>query len=285
MQWAWGAADVLTAARRISVGRLPRLVLVPVGMLGLVPWYAEVRPAGAGMRYLVEDASVSYGASARLRCEVAERAPVVAGSAVIVGNPTNDLRGAGLEAQAVCAAFHPNATYLGRVGDGRRPADRAAAPAGPGTPDEVLDLIADPARPCTMLHLACHALADSTAPSASRVVPADGLPLDVGALLACAPTEPLPLDIVVLAACSTHVAGTGYNEAFSIATAFLAAGDRSAVGSLWTVPDGFTSRLVFMVHHFLHEGLRPVDRRTSRAAVDARPRPDPACHHAPTNTR
>jgi hypothetical protein len=261
VQWAWGAAaaDVLTAARRISAGRLPRLVLVPVGMLGLVPWHAAVRPGGAGVRYLVEDAAISYAASAQLFCEVAERAPVVEGSAVIVGNPTNDLRAAGLEAQAVRAAFHPDATYLGRVGDGRRPADRAVASAGSGTPEEVLDLIVDPARPCAVLHLACHALADASAPSASHVLLADGLPLDVGALMERAPTEPLPLGTVVLAACSTNVAGARYDEAFSLSTAFLAAGARTAMGSLWTVPDGFTSRLVFMVYHFLHEGLRPVD--------------------------
>lgn len=260
-EWAWGAAgaDVLTTVRRLCQDRVPRVVLVPVGMLGLVPWHAAARPSGTGVRYLVEDAVVSYTASAHLLCDVVERAPVAAGSAVIVGNPTNNLRAAGIEAQAVRAAFHPHATYLGRTGAGSQPADRPVASDGPGSPAEVLDHISDPSRPCSLLHLACHARADATSPSESHLRLHDGAPLTVGALMERSPTEPLPLGTVVLAACSTSVAGRRYDEAFSIATAFLAAGARSAVGSIWTVPDGFTSRLVFMLHHHLHDGLPPAD--------------------------
>jgi CHAT domain-containing protein len=66
------------------------------------------------------------------------------------------------------------------------------------------------------------------------------------------------LELVVLAACRSHVSGRGHNEAFSLATAFLVAGSGSVVGSLWPVPDGATSLLMFMFHHFLRaEGLRP----------------------------
>ncbi|MFD0429574.1 CHAT domain-containing protein [Streptomyces zhihengii] len=66
------------------------------------------------------------------------------------------------------------------------------------------------------------------------------------------------LELVVLAACRTNVSGHGYDEAYSLSTAFLVAGARSVVGSLWPVPDDATSLLMYMTHHYLsREGLPP----------------------------
>lgn len=65
---------------------------------------------------------------------------------------------------------------------------------------------------------------------------------------------------IFLAACTTNVIGQDYDEAFSMATAFLAAGAGTVFGSLWPVPDAATSLLMFMVHHFLNtESCAPVD--------------------------
>lgn len=59
------------------------------------------------------------------------------------------------------------------------------------------------------------------------------------------------LDLVCLAACWSNVSGRGYDEAYSLATAFLAAGARTVLGSLWPVPDEATSLLMYMAHHYL----------------------------------
>jgi CHAT domain-containing protein len=66
------------------------------------------------------------------------------------------------------------------------------------------------------------------------------------------------LRLVVLAACRSQVSGRGHDEAFSLSTAFLAAGASSVIGSLWPVPDDATSVLMFLTHHYLRvEGLPP----------------------------
>lgn len=66
--WAWlaGGAAVLAAARAAVPGRVPRVALVPVGVLGSVPWPAAWRETGTGRRHLVEDVEITLIPSARL---------------------------------------------------------------------------------------------------------------------------------------------------------------------------------------------------------------------------
>jgi CHAT domain-containing protein len=65
------------------------------------------------------------------------------------------------------------------------------------------------------------------------------------------------VDLAVLAACHTGLAITGYDEAYSLGTAFLAAGVRSVLSTQWAIPDEETSVLMFMFHHFLHSAHLP----------------------------
>lgn len=73
--WAWYAAmRPLLEAFEMPAGRLPRLVLVPMGTLGLVPWHAAWEEGGPrGRRYALQAAEISYAASARLLCQAAAR--------------------------------------------------------------------------------------------------------------------------------------------------------------------------------------------------------------------
>ncbi|MGW7077256.1 CHAT domain-containing protein [Streptomyces sp. NPDC054866] len=256
--WAWYAAmrplfDAFAAPRK--PGRVPRLVLVPMGALGLVPWHAAWGQVGDGRRrYALQDAEISYAASARLLCDVAARAAVPhTGRALVVGNPTGDLRYAGEEADAVQRVFYPSGQFLGgRSGD---------TSDGPGTPQEVVAwLRAGEEDSGGVLHLACHAAV--TGRSAARG--SAYLSLHGGELSAEELTEALSgegrgrLGLVLLAACRSHVSGRGHNEAYTLSTAFLVAGARSVIGSLWPVPDDATSVLMFLTHHFLRvEGERP----------------------------
>jgi CHAT domain-containing protein len=233
----------------------PKLVLVPMGQLAAVPWHAARRRGPGGRyRYAVQDAVVSYAASARLFCEVMAREPVPYDApGLVVGNPTGDLPHAGREAMALHAAFYRTAPYLGR--------HTAGTATGAGTPAEVLGwLRLRGLSPGGVLHLACHArvLRRSAAHTAH-------LHLAGGTLAAEQLTEhaqrsgrPSRIGLVSLAACTTHVSGRGHDEAFTLSTAFLVDGARSVLGSLWPVPDEATSYLMFMVHHYLNaERARP----------------------------
>ncbi|MFF8381434.1 CHAT domain-containing protein [Streptomyces sp. NPDC015661] len=260
--WAWYAAvRPLFDTFATPGGRPPRLVLVPMGPLGLVPWHAAWADGADGRRYALQEAEISYAASARLLCEVASRTavPHTGGGALVVGNPTGDLPYAGEEADAVQRAFYPAGTFLGRRAGGT--AD------GPGTPDEVLSWLAESATDeGGVLHLACHA---AIARDARRTA---HLSLHGGDLAAEELTEAIGggggrLGLVVLAACRSSVSGRGHNEAYSLATAFLVAGARSVVGSLWPVPDDATSLLMFLTHHYLRTEGEPPAKALRRAQL------------------
>ncbi|MGW3649505.1 CHAT domain-containing protein [Streptomyces sp. NPDC000878] len=272
--WAWyaGARPLLDVFATAS-GRVPRLVFVPMGPLGLVPWHAAWAEDEDGRRrYVLEEAEISYAASARLLCDVAARPQAVhSGAALVVGNPTGDLHWAGEEADAVQRVFYPRGRFLGR----REGGGTDGGADGLGTPQEVLDwLTGDGLDPAAeegeqggVLHLACHA---SIARTARRTA---HLSLHGGELAAEELTEAVGgaggsrLGLVLLAACRSHVSGRGHNEAFSLATAFLVAGARSVVGSLWPVPDEATSVLMFLTHHFLRTENEPPARALRRAQL------------------
>ncbi|MYY08140.1 CHAT domain-containing protein [Streptomyces sp. SID4919] len=262
--WAWYAAmrpllDVFSAPGRPD--RIPRLVLVPMGRLGLVPWHAAYRPAAGGRRrYALQDADLSYAASARLLCEVAARpAAARAGDTLVVGDPTGDLVYAGEEADAVQRLFYPDGRFVGRR--------RGGAADGAGTPDEVLDWLRGNGSQDGVLHLACHA---SVTDNARRSA---GLSLHGGDLFAedltaaGGDTGSAGPALVLLAACRSNVSGHGDNEAFTLATAFLVAGARSVVGSLWPVPDEATSVLMLLTHYFLSREQEPPARALRRAQL------------------
>ncbi|MGW1713066.1 CHAT domain-containing protein [Streptomyces sp. NPDC002156] len=267
--WAWyaGTRPLLDVFATAS-GRVPRLVFVPMGPLGLVPWHAAWAEDEDGRRrYALEEAEISYAASARLLCDVAARPQAAhSGAALVVGNPTGDLHWAGEEADAVQRVFYPHGRFLGRREGGGTD--------GPGTPQEVLDWLtgAGPEQAGEegeggVLHLACHA---SIARTARRTA---HLSLHGGDLAAEELTEAVGgagggrLGLVLLAACRSHVSGRGHNEAYSLATAFLVAGARSVVGSLWPVPDDATSVLMFLTHHFLRTENEPPARALRRAQL------------------
>lgn len=265
--WAWRVAIGPLLERGIErpYGRPPRIVLVPMRELALVPWHAASRRVGGRTRYAVEDAVFSYATSARLLCDVAW-APTVstADGGLFVGDPdagraVPDLPDARAEALAVRAAFYPGARYIGRRDDGATAAD------GAGNRRDLLAWLADPAGG-GLLHLACHGVVrtgGSGGPHSgeSHLVLAGGERLEAGELLRRAATGAgRPIGLAVLAACRSGVPARGYDDAYSLATTFLAGGIRSVVSAQWSVPDSPTSVLMFMFHHFLRrDGMRPVD--------------------------
>jgi hypothetical protein len=266
--WAWRAAigpllERYVAAHPTSADRTYRLILVPIGDLARIPWQAARRADGV---YAVELAAFSYVASARMLCESAARAPVaLAPTGLVVGDPDTrggavDLPGARAEALAIRNAYYPGARYIGR-----RP-DRSDSPSGRGCARELRDWLASEHPGAgAMLHLACHGVIRSDPDDrTSYLLLADGERLTADEVTA---RSHRAIALVVLAACRTGVSIRGYDEAYSLGTAFLASGVRSVLSTQWSVPDRATSVLTFMFHHYLVAEGRPVWDALRRAQL------------------
>ncbi|MEO6704211.1 MAG: CHAT domain-containing protein [Jatrophihabitantaceae bacterium] len=259
-EWAWRAAMGPIVRPYLDAGRVPHLVLIPMGDLARVPWQAARRPDG---RYLVEQVALSQAASARMLCESAAAEPVRLTSAGLVvadpdaGDRAASLPSARLEAYAIRESFYPCATYLGRLPNGM------TSRSGAGTPDDLRAwLRADGAQAGAMLHLASHGIMETAIGSASsRLVLAGGdLAADELIGIRTGSEQLHPLGLVVLAACHTGRSVHGYDEAYSLATMFLAAGARSVLSTQWSIPDQDTSLLMYMFHHYMaSECLPPWD--------------------------
>lgn len=268
--WAWkAAAGALLRYAAEAAGREPRLVLVPLGVLGLVPWHAAYRPIEGRDRYLVQSATVSYVPSGRLFCEAIARSEVRGDDALLVGNPVGDLPSGAVESLAIRDSGYPCGVFLG--GTGQAPRRWIPAPAGPGTPEQVRDHLRGP---LAVLHLACHAFADVRSPLRSRIELAGGA-LSARDLLELSPARPLEVALVVLAGCTTQVSGADYDEALSLSATFLAVGARTVVGSLWRVPAGWaTAAMMWLFHdNVRRHGLAPADalRRAQIALLEESP--------------
>jgi CHAT domain len=267
--WAWRAAIGPLVERYLAgrptpaSGRVPRVVLVPVGDLARIPWQAARRGDGT---YAVQLAAFSQTASARMLCDAASRAPVpLSPVGLVVGDPDTagkapPLVAARAEAYAVHQAFYRGARYVGRRPDG------SPSRSGAGTASDVRDwLTATSPAAGAMLHLACHGGFDA-GPDAPRsyllLAGDDRLPAGRDELSAedlvgvMAKTPQHGIGLVVLAACHTGRSIHGYDEAYSLGTAFLAGGARSVLSTQWSIPDVATSSLMYMFHHYLrHDGL------------------------------
>jgi hypothetical protein len=282
--WMWKAAMGPLLERyagrelRPVPGRVHRLVLVTMGELAQLPWAAARR--GDGMR-AVHLVALSQTPSARLLCENAARPPVPPSPTGLVvgdpdtGHPGYDLPAARLEADAVRRAFYPGARYIGRRPDG------TPSRSGIGSGGEVRAWLADtdPAAGA-MLHLACHGIVNTGGDETSYLLLAGGDRLSAEELVALmARTPQRDLGLVVLAGCRTGTTTRGYDEAYSLGTAFLAGGARSVLSTQWNVDDRATSILMYLFHHNLVLGRWPVRdalRQAQLWMLDPHRRPLPA---------
>jgi CHAT domain-containing protein len=264
-EWAWKAAMGPVVEPYLQADRIPHLVLIPMGDLARVPWQAARSPDG---RYLVEVA-LSQAASARMLCDTAAAEPVrLTPAGLIVADPdTGDraaaLPSARLEAFAIRESFYPSATYVGRLPKG------TVSRSGAGTPDDVRAwLRTDGATAGAMLHLASHGVMETALASASSRLVLAGGDLTADELIGGLGGDTgHPIALAVLAACHTGRSIHGYDEAYSLATMFLAAGVRSVLSTQWSVPDQDTSLLMYMFHHYLVTEHRPPWDALRRAQV------------------
>jgi len=225
----------------VLLGGLPGLqdakqfIIVRDGQLHLVPFDALVEPSG---RYVVESRTVVYAPSATsffLLRTAAKRKSAAQGVLAVGGVP-----------------YQQSGTGLGDLPSSRDEALGAAA-ALPN-PSNTLLLGKEATETAfkksvnhRIIHLAVHAIANNSSPDrAALVLLSDPQHGEDGSLY---PSEivqlPLDADLVVLSACDTAVGPIEGEEGIStLARAFLLAGTRTVVSTLWTIDDDSTLYLM-----------------------------------------
>ncbi|MFC9244720.1 CHAT domain-containing protein [Streptomyces sp. NPDC057136] len=266
--WAWDAvlAPVLATVRPEPADRPQRIVLVPCGPLGVVPWHAA-RSRGTdehGHRYACQEAVISYAPSGAqfLAASARRRMPFAAGPQVLVADPELTLPWAEVEVEALRSGCYGQALRYGEFlsADGERDAE--------GTPEDLLAVLPGGGTPASVVHLSCHAVAaPRPTDSELRLAAQPGAGPDSGRLAvadvldACADRErDAAGPLVVLSACETDLSTGHHDEALTLATALVTGGAADVVGSRWAVRDGPTSVMMAVFHHHLTaRGLAPPD--------------------------
>jgi len=254
---------------RERIGADARLVIIPDGPLHYLPFETlRVEREGDAPRYLVEDVVLSLAPSASVlvasRGRGAERPPHVL---LALGNPRLS------EALPIPASFaRGGATRsLGPLPYAEEEARTVAALLGG---DVAIGAEAAEARVKTdgplyrILHFSTHGLLDEERPLYSGVLLApDSLGRDDGFLQVREVLAlPLHADLVTLSGCETGLGRLANGEGvIGLTRAFLAAGTRSVVVSLWAVADRSTARLMEAFYRGLRETRGDVALALARA--------------------
>jgi CHAT domain-containing protein len=259
--------DLVLAPVQERVARTPALVIVADPTVAALP-FAALRDALG--EYLFESHTILMAPSAAAFVDSAGSATATAATnALVVGNPAFDgavfphlplLPVAGEVAARVAAEYRDPLLLTGAEATKQRV---VAAMAGRGVID-----------------LACHAILDGRDPARSVLLLAPSAD-DSGSLyLRDVARMKLSSPIVVLAGCRTAAAVDGTPPVLgSFTKAFLAAGSRAVVGTLWDVQDESAGDLSRLFHRNLASGegaaeaLRQAQRTMLHSGSDRRRAP------------
>lgn len=249
---------------RLFPGR--RLIVVPDGPIGGIPFSALVEPAS--QQFLVERVTVSVVPSATLFLLARQRAskgeprlsPLVVGINKLPGGPYADLPAlqfAEQETSAISLLF-PDAKSL---------LDTAA------TRSRVSELLPN----FNAFHFSGHALSSERDWNASALLLVPESTRDDGMLRV---RDLLRLSLgglrlVTLSACETLRGYEGGREGtFGLAMGFFSAGVPTVVGSMWKIDDRGSARLMRAFYRHLSESIEPAEA-LRRAKVESLYDPDP----------
>ncbi|WP_157846955.1 CHAT domain-containing protein [Streptomyces achromogenes] len=246
-----------------------RIVLVPCGELGVVPWQAALlgppagrEASGSGKPRPVracEIAVLTHAASGRefLRAAARRRMPLT-GRPALVFHGGDDLEWAEEEIDTLAAVLYRDAVV-------HRPHE------DPATPETVLALLGGRATaPASLVHLACHGLAGPD-PTRSALLLADPDRADepdrtAGLTLSTLLETPAEGDafrsagpLVVCGGCETDLTTRDHDEALTVTSVLVHRLAADAIGSRWKVDDQRSELMMLVLHDALHRGLAPPD--------------------------
>lgn len=215
-----GLYDLLIAPVKHKIDSA-QLIIIPHGVLHYLPFQALYD----GQQYLVERYAISSAPSTTVLGFNETRSSVGNGKALIVGNPTLDLRFAEKEAVDIAGLF-PEATLLTRE---------------KGTET----FVKNQANGYEFIHLATHGAYDDQKPLNSRILlGSDDLndgPLTMAELFAAN----WQASLVTLSACETGLSKyQSGDELIGLQRGLMFAGTRSILSSLWSVDDEATGFLM-----------------------------------------
>jgi CHAT domain-containing protein/Flp pilus assembly protein TadD len=251
--------------------RAHRVLVLPDGPLHLLP-FAALRDPGT-KRYLVEVGPLHVAASTTVVAEIKKRRRATPVRLVAFGDPDYSTTRSGRPARASAELrsvqqrglqLHPLPASRGEVGELRRlfpeksrvylgsdATEERAKTEGPGG---------------TILHFACHGLADESFPLESSLalsIPADWKPGQANGLLQAweiFEQVRLDADLVTLSACDTALGKEMSGEGLlGLTRAFQYAGARSVLSSLWSVRDDSASELMRSFYRHLRGGKTKVE--------------------------
>jgi hypothetical protein len=250
--WAWQAIGPLLGT---LPGRLRRIVLVPVGELGLVPWHAARCRSGRGYRYACQDVVFSYAASARQFIDAAGLRPRPwTERAVLISDSRSSLYATAAGVECIRATCYPAGAFFG-YGYADLASSGVSGSAA-ATPADVLAALPGAASGgASVLHFGCHGQAKVPVLTSLLDLGAGG-ELAVERILRQARRRPPsePGGLVVLAACLSDVTEADYDEALTLATAFLSAGSAGVVGARWSVAEDAAALFMVNFHRHLNGG-------------------------------
>lgn len=197
-------------------GVLPKLTLIPQGILHQVPFHALYD----GQRYLLERYEIGYAPSATVLALCRQRAARTGGVALVLGVSDASIPAVATELASVAQHLAGAVVY----------ADDAAT----------IAVVREHAASCRVLHMACHGLFRADNPMFSALKLGDGW-------LTAADVLSLDLEgsMVALSACeSGRTQIFGGDEVLGLMRAFLGAGASALVVSLWLAQDTATAELM-----------------------------------------
>lgn len=262
--------EALLAPAREQIGRAERLLVLPDGPLHLIPFAALADPtATAGQRPVAANKPVHVAASATVFAELkGRRREGVPQRLIAFADPDYSALAGGREAAAPAElrSAQQHGLALRPLPGARREAETIAA-LHPGAAQVYLGADATEekaktmAREGTLLHFACHGLADESSPLDSALALA--LPAswqegrDNGLLQVWEIFEQVRIDaeLVTLSACSSALGKEMSGEGIlGLTRAFQFAGARSVLASLWEVGDDSTAKLMASFYRHLAAG-------------------------------
>lgn len=243
-----------------------RLVIVADGLLHHLPFEALILPGEGPPRYLIQQHEISYAHSAAVLAELSARQSSEADDdrldLLAIGDPDFGgrewvetgcaKRGAGRGARLSLSPL----PHSGR--EVRRIAGRLARARVFTGREARKSLLSEKALArARVIHLATHALVDEASARDSAIVFSLAGDAENDGLLCLNEISGLELDteLVVLSACSTGLGRPVRGEGVvGLSRAFISAGSRSVIHTLWPVEDRFTARLMEQLFAGLSSG-------------------------------